>query len=249
MIRPSDIERMVHEVTEQVLARLAADAPARERRVILLLPLASKRLPFLADRVEVWRRQRQVTVVTNQAVSTELDLLGLTSKMGKELLQIERDGIAGLLSNLEKRDVLVVGSLGFDFGRALRDLHDELPMVRIILQALLAGNPVAAVDDDLRRDLIRARSSLDGESEMLLRDLLQLGLSMTKASDLDPWMSRLEATDNALSQEVGLLLGESDIERLAQGGETRVVVGRKTVVTPLAQSRARELGLDIVRQE
>ena len=257
-----DSEGLIRAVTEQVLSRLgahpgaqaeagvAAPAVRAPRRVLLLLPSASRGLSRLSAQVaELIQRGHRVTVLTRTAVAGDLERLGLQGRLGPELLTVEAHGLTGLLVELDPRDWVVLGSLGFSLAKALLSRDDQDPFVRVISQALLSGGPVALLPEDLRSDPAAARSSLALEGQSLLRDLQGMGISAVPAGELVRTALALESTDGTLTREAGTLLTEEDVRRLHQAGERRLVLGRRTLLTPLAKSRAAELGLEIQVEE
>jgi hypothetical protein len=247
---PVDSEALIRTVTEAVLARLGVQAGRAPRRVLLLLPMASRGLPGLGAQVaELIRRGHRVTVLAAASVAGDLERLGLRGCLGTEVLTVEAHGLTALLAELSGRDWVVLGSLGFSLARALLSRDDRDPFVRLICQALLCGGPVSVLPEDLKSDQAAARSPLVLEGAGLLKELAGMGIALVPAGALARTALALESADGTISREAGTLVSEEDVLRLHQAGEKRLVVGHKTLLTPLARGRAVELGLEIQVEE
>jgi hypothetical protein len=177
----------------------------------------------------------QVRVLAAPAVKNELGAVSV------EVLTIEEAGLGKILSELRPDDLLVLGSIGFELGRAVTGLNDQDPWVRLITQGLLKKVQVVLVSDELSA---APGTPLESKTSALLRDLSALGIQPVALDDLATL-----AGSYGRSGETGGLLTEADVERLVNAGERRLVLPRRTVVTPLALSRAFELGLEIVKED
>ena len=250
-----EVDRLVQAVTERVLARLAGGGGSttsiggRRRRVAVLLAAPSGHLVALAERVGAIRRAGwPVRTIASSAALRELDRTGLRDRFGKDVDDVEQAGIAERLAELCPGDVVVLATAGFASGRRLRDLDDDDPFVRLVTQGLLRGQQVLVVTDDLTPTVPASRNGVARRAEALLRDIGGLGVELVRISELPALLDRLVAADVTISQTVGQLLTEADVERIRASGETRLALAARTIVTPLARSRAVELGLELVEK-
>jgi len=250
-----EIDRLVQAITERVLARLAGGGGSttsiggRRRRVVVLLAAPSGHLAALADCVDAVRRAGwPVRTIASTAVLRELDRAGLRERFGKDIDDAGQAGIADRLAELRPGDVMVLATAGFASARRLHDLDDDDPFVRLVTQGLLRGLQVLVVTDDLTPALPASRNEVARRAEALLRDIGGLGVELVRVSDLPALLDRLVASDVTISQTVGQLLTEADVERIRASGETRLALAARTIVTPLARSRAAELGLELVEK-
>ncbi|MBW1808137.1 MAG: hypothetical protein JRJ87_08055 [Deltaproteobacteria bacterium] len=249
-----DIERLIKIVTDQVLARLGqADSHRKDRRpgrVMLLVPLVSASLKSLSLQVaEILSQGVEVSVLVEPQVAVELDRLGLRGSFGSRLTSFSDANISQLLVDLDPRDLMVVGSVGFDIGRALYELNDSQPLVRLVSQALLKGTNTAVIIDDLNAVAPGADGRIQRQAADICRKLQALGLRLISSGDLPALFEKIRLTAGTLTQSIDALLTEQDVEKLAAMGERRLRLASKTIVTPLAASRAAELGVEIIKSE
>lgn len=252
-----DIEKLIKAVTERVLARLASPAsgvepgatPARRRRLLLLLPTPSARLKELAANAErLLRAGWPLRALCSEEVLADLDRLGLRARLGGRVQSLEQAGVGASLESLAPGDLLLLASLGFSSARRFAELDDDDPWVRLCSQAMLAGQRLAALSDDLSPRFGGGDGALQRRARGLLEGLRALGVELLGLEDLAGWLERVAAADVTLSQAVGRLLTERDVEALAASGEKRLVLPAQSIVTPLALSRAVELGLELRRE-
>jgi hypothetical protein len=249
-----DIERLIKIVTDQVLAKLGSvNSQGKDRRpakIILLLPLVSAGLKSLSLRVgEILSQGVEVIVIVEPQVATELDRLGLRGSFGGRLTSLADTNMSHLLADLGPRDLVVVGSVGFDIARALYELNDSLPLVRLVSQALLKGISAAVINDDLNSAALGDDGRVQRQAADTSRKLQTLGLRLVSSADLPALLEKLRAAASTLSQSIGTLLTEQDVEKLAAMGERRLRLASKTIITPLAASRAAELGVELIKSE
>ncbi|HOX44009.1 MAG TPA: hypothetical protein PK668_10455 [Myxococcota bacterium] len=228
--RAQQLEALVREVTQAVLAQLAAGATGPDAwrgKALILLPVPPARPDALAGLAEEARR------------------LGF----GVETLPgLDAGAAAAALGALQPGDVVVVGSLGFAWARRLVELDDGEPGVRLVLGALLAGRPVLAASDGLSAGPA-VRGRVAERAHELLRELIALGLGLRPLAELGASLAGLRAGRDTGGRALGGLLGEADVEALHRAGERRVRLARGCLVTPLARTRAAELGLELIEQE
>ena len=246
-----DIEQLIRSVTGLVVERLEGHASAKPTGlrgdVLVLLPVPPAQPDAIVRQVEVLRRTGwNVRALASPAALVELDRVGLRASLAAEPLDPGHGGVATALATLQPRTALVVGSLGFAFARRLAELGDDDPFVRLLARALLDGRKVLAVADDLAPHGAGVGSEAAKRGEERLRDLERLGIEPLAAGDLESVLARTSDARATVSRAVGGLLTEADVVRLRDAGETRLVLPPRTIVTPLARSRAAELGLVLV---
>jgi hypothetical protein len=246
-----DIERLVRSVTDVVVERLsggkAAESFAPRGELLLLLPVPPVRPTELAGRIDLLRRTGwSVSVLASPPALAELDRVGLRAALAAEPLEPGRGGVAAAPARLSPQTVLVVGALGFAFAQRLAELDDDDPFVRVVSRALLDGRKVYAVADDLAPRGAGAGSEAARLGAERLRGLERLGLGTIAAAELESVAGRLSDLRATVSRAAGGLLTEADVVRLREAGETRLVLAPRTIVTPLARTKAAELGLALV---
>jgi hypothetical protein len=253
-----DIERLVRAVTDLVLERLegrAKRSPAARGVVLLLFPMPPARRSEIPRRVDIVRRAGwEAHVVADSPDFARAPTGAPCGEPNRALQGAElpatppRAEARGSEPGVRRHDgsAIVVGSLGFAFARRLAGLDDDDPFVRLVARALLDGRPVIAVADDLAPRGAGAGGEAARRGDALLRDLERLGIAPVAAADLETVLGRIAETRTTASRSAGGLLTEADVVRLREAGETRLVLPPRTIVTPLARSRAAELGLELV---
>lgn len=222
-------------------------ARRRPRRLILLAPVSTPTLAKLAETSRAlsfdgWN-VRSFAAVDVLAEARD----GGPSAALPDLVQLSAASVSELITALRPGDCLVLGSLAFGLAGRLSRLEDDDPFVRVIVSARLRGLPVLVVRDDLEPaagisgEIVRRASSL-------LRDLEQLGLDVLPSEDLANRLERLSAGRSVAARTVGGLVTETEVERLHESGERRLVLPPRTLVTPLARSRAAALGFELIEK-
>ncbi|NMC72354.1 MAG: hypothetical protein GYA57_20155, partial [Myxococcales bacterium] len=78
--------------------------------------------------------------------------------------------------------------------------------------------------------------------------LERLGVALVTGAAWEERLGRAAAAATTAVRSVGGLLAEEDVRRLWEAGERRLVLPPRTIVTPLARSRAAALGLELVEK-
>lgn len=251
MASQQELEGIIQEVTELVMAHLeqgGAPSTGGARRVVLLLPSASGNGAKLSQLAASLRRQGFVfSLLAPSRIVEGLKLSSLLAGFGAEVQAVEQVDLGACMARLQSRDLLVIGSLSFDFAGRLLAFRDDDPFVRLLASAALAGNPTAILADDLTPQAGASPNRITLEAGRRLRELENMGLALLSLADLPAWCERWAASESTLSRSVGGLLTERDVEEIAASGELRVVLAEGAIVTPLAWGRARELKLEIIR--
>ncbi|NMB73837.1 MAG: hypothetical protein GYA21_01755 [Myxococcales bacterium] len=244
MSSANDIEALVAAVTAEVMGRLNAARGALARRAFaFLLPLPGRALPrLLSAATELARRGNDVDILTAPQAEAALRKTGLAA--AGSLQPLEAAAAERLMRGLESREVFVLGSASLSLLRRLAEREDDDPCVRLLLSARLRGCPVLMVCDD-----VEGEGPLGREAAERVRELTGLGMTAISSAGLETALRRLEAQPGTAARELGGLLTESDVERLFAAGERKLRLSRRTAVTPLARSRAAELGLILEREE
>ena len=245
-------EQLVRRITDRVLARLgraAAPSPQARRGVLLLLPVVPLRLAELAAEVARVRAVgHDVRTLAWPVVLRELDRTGLRERFGSGLLDAAQAGPVDLEAARHPGDLVVLGALGFASARRLVELQDDDPLVRVVAQTLLGGGTVLAAVDELSPHAPGVAGELVRRAETLRRGLEQLGLAPVTGGEWEERLGRAAAAATTVARSVGGLLSEDDVRRLHAAGERRLVLPPRTIVTPLARSRAAALGLELVEK-
>ncbi len=252
MADDKEIERLIEEITGRVLARLepaSGLSPAgRAQRILVLLPVASGNLGLLADQLApLVAGGARVKVLCERGLLGDIESGGLRGKLGGDVGVFSDADLSGVLAETCRDDLVLVGSIGFEYARALIEMRDGQPFVRLVSQALLAGRRVALVADDLQPSGQGARGKMGAEAASLLRDLDTLGLQPVAAADVAGLIERIGTAGTTLARSFNGLVTEEDVEQSARAGDGRLTLPAGTIVTPMAASRARDLGIEIVK--
>jgi len=250
MIDDKEIEDLIRVIAQRVLARLGEggeEAGSGSIKLLLLLPDSTAGIERLASRVGKWVASGvDLRAIVSPAVARDLDASGLRGKLGRELCTFDEVDLCAELAGIDQKNLVLVGSIGFESARALCELRDGSPFVRLVSQAILHNKQVAVIADDLKPRAGAGQGRAAVEAESLLRDLERNDLVLIDTEEVWNLISRLRAGASTLTRTVGDLLTEEDVERLAAEGERKLTLSSRTVVTPLAASRAAELGIELV---
>ncbi len=249
MSSESDIERLVRQVTDLVLARMgtdSSDSASARRQVRVLLPAPTENLTALVGLVaNLEKSSYPTTTVVTAQVRTWLESMGSMASFPGHV-QYAHEPWGELQYPLGAGShVLVLGSLGFSFCRRLQELNDEDPMVWTVTRALLDKVPVLAIRDDLE-PADGANGAVAQKAQSLLNDLGRMGLDVVAMDEAGPRIKAICAADVTLSRAYGQLLGEADVRELAASGHRKIVLAKGAIVTPLAKNTAAELGVELV---
>jgi len=247
-----DIERLVDQVTDLVMARLRGPVepgrPALRRPVDVLLPIQTSAIDGLLPQLgRLAAGGHRIAVRTTARVLAWLERTGRSARLPSPIHALDEACLCESLGDYDPRQVVVFGSLGFGLIDRLGALDDDDSFVRLASQALLRGARVLAVDADLRP--VRSGDPLGARADQALRALAGLGVEVLGLEGLADRIEALGAADTTLTRALAGLLTEADVEHLHADGRSQVVLDARAVVTPLARSRAAALGVELVQPE
>jgi len=244
-----ETERIVREVTGRVLDRLGA-AGRQAGEAILLLPVATgSTARALAFAAQLEEKGIALATLGAPAVVEELARLGLAGRLGGRVESFAAADVGRAIAGMGPGSSVVIGSIGFASAAALARLEDGDPFVRLVTQARLKGCTVAMAPDDLAGNAGADAGPLGERARALLRELALLGIETAPWAELAALVERRRALGGSAAKVAGRLVTEEDVEALARAGETTLHLPRGTVVTPLAQTRAYELGVQLRRDD
>lgn len=186
---------------------------------------------------------------------TEYDLYGITEDMdfvtAEEFLspvlhektvfhKNDRIQMQHVFRNLTKYHRLEIHCPTLDFLRAVRDGREEDVFVRITLYFLMSYKTVVIRQPYGERELPGGRFSKMAEE--LRSDLWDMGVTFTNLK------VSLGSVSGQLAETEGGLITEKIVSNSYKKGLRELFTARNTVITPLAQERANELGVRIVRK-
>jgi len=249
MKETAEIERLVRLITDQVMARLQAGAGAQAvpaRPLWLLLAGPSGRLADVAGQAGRLLRAgaglRLLAVPGLEQAGERLALPGPVQVLTAEAL-------CSLLSGGDEPAALLLAGAGLQLCRRIIAADDEQPAVRLVWHFLLQSRPVLRLEEEPGPAGVPGEGAAPQLARRLARELQRLGVEDCPVGDwagrVLPWLRRPGTAEQALQG----LLTEQAVESLAGQGQRRLLIARGTIVTPLAASRAAELGVEIVREQ
>lgn len=244
-----DIERLVRQVTDLVLARMNTTSTQQEsarRLVRVLLPMPTENIKALASLLASLEKDGYPTsTLVTADVKTWLESVGMMASFPGDVQYIHGPWDE-LHYPIEPRShVLLLGSLGFSFCKRLLGLDDEDPMVLLVTRALLKRVRVVAIRDDLQPTEGNT-GSLAQNALSVLRDLERMDLDVLGMQQAGEHIRNICASDATVSKAFSALLGEVDVQKLWASGHRKIVLAQGAVVTPLARNKAAELGIELV---
>ena len=269
-----DNEQWVQWVTAEVMHRLGMEArpPVEKTSLVRKKALAiytGGTIGFeqsLLELQKVQAAQVEVSVVLSAAAEKMLDLDRLKEQLGSNLFLITTQSpFPGKL--LREADLVLVPVLTQNTAAKLaHTLADSLPAT-LIMQGLMLGKPiVAAVNAADPRDSWRIKMNMGksspGFSEALQQNLKKIagyGIELVPVDRLAATSQKIieridgKALELPQSENQGKPSGKKslvDVETIkstAKIGLGKVIIGKNSIVTPLARDVAREYGIDIVQ--
>ncbi|RME21629.1 MAG: hypothetical protein D6806_14395 [Deltaproteobacteria bacterium] len=198
------------------------------------------RLPALFPMIERIRSRGASVEVYAEAGLEQLarGRLNLATK------RLDAETTSELIERLDYCRAIVLSGIGMGLARRLAEGDDEAPVARLAWRALLSGKPVLAD----RADLLPAAAPKSRAADIAagaLRELEHIGMECLPAASMAPRIERLLDAPGTAERALSGLLTEEEVERLAAEGHRTLVLEAGTIVTPLAKSRAAELGLEL----
>lgn len=250
-MRADDLERLIQTVTDLVLARLKdwAPTPPDPPTLTVLWPVPTpSRDAILAGAAAFRSDDRQVRWLVRADLLDELiPLLPVDERVRCHALG--QAPVQAILADLREGDAVLLAAAHFEAARLLLELRDDHDWVHVLLQAHLAGRPVVVCEDLLTPASPAATNPVAREAEGLLRQLRQAGYRLTPSRELARLLKDMTRTCDPGLQDAPGLITEQDVENLVRAGHRELRLHARTLVTPLAQGRAAELGLALLRPE
>ncbi len=146
------------------------------------------------------------------------------------------------LKFLEKLEYMIFGGFSFEIAAKLVSLEDSNSTVNILLQGILAKKPVYIVTPFPPSDLnfeFGPSGTITKELNKRLSDLIELGFRLVDVRDL---------TDQFIKHtpEIPDLITEGYLESLKEKTK-ELHVPNSTIITPLAQEKAKDLNIKIIK--
>jgi len=250
-MRADELERLIQAVTDLVLARLkdwAPPAPEPPTLTVLWPAPIPTRDAILAGAAAFRADGRSVRWLVRADLLDDL-VPQLPADERPRCHALGRAPVQAILADLREGDVLLLAAANFEAARLLLALRDDHDWVHLLLQAHLAGRPVVVCEDLLASGSPAATNPVAREADQLLRQLRQAGYRLAPARDLARLFKDLARACDPGLQGAPDLLTEQDVENLVRAGHRELRLHARTLVTPLARSRADELGLGLLRPE
>ncbi len=237
-----DLERLIQTITDLVLARLQSAASEHRARVLTVLwPVPASHRELLLAGVNAFRQPHTLV----QWLVHDPLVEGLTPLLpaGERCYPMSMAPLESLLGSATPRDVVLLAATHLSSTAQLLDMNDDLPWVQVLLQALLKGQQVLACDDLLRST---GRTPVAQRATSLLQELEAFGVTTTGASGLAKVLRETATQSGFAPFAQGGLLTEEEVVALVRAGQRELRLGPTTLVTPLATTKAAELGLALV---
>ncbi|MBU1537904.1 hypothetical protein KKF84_21510 [Myxococcota bacterium] len=245
----NELEQLIQSITDLVLAKLknSPQLSQKPQTLSVLWPVASASKDQILAAVSAFRMDgRRVQWLVRA------DLLGdllpmLPADEQQRCYSFEQAPIQGILADLQSSDVVLLAGANFQAARQLLALDDAHSWVHVLLQAHLTGQAILICEDLLSSKGLASQNHVAQEAHSIKRQLKQMGYKLIAAQNLATQLKNMTlAYENGL-QNTRELLTEQDVENLVRAGQRELRLHAKTLVTPLAESKATELGLNLLR--
>ena len=247
----NELEQLIQAITDLVIARLKSAAqPAQPTQTLTVLwPAATAARESILAGVSAFRTEgrRVQWLVRADLIPGLLPLLPAEEQA--RCHPLDQAPVQTVLARMQGTDVVLLAAVHFEAARRLLDLEDELPWIHVLLQAHLLGQPVVICEDLLSSRGLAAQNPVAQEAGALRRRLQQMGYRLIAAKNLADHLKNMSLACDQGLLSARELVTEQDVENLVRAGHRELRLHAKTLVTPLAQSKASELGLDLLRPQ
>ncbi|MBU1070349.1 hypothetical protein KJ975_12345 [Myxococcota bacterium] len=250
-MHPHELDQLVQAITDLVMARLKSTAlpPDRSQTLTVLWPVASAARDQILAAVSAFRQEgRKVQWLVHADLINEL-LPMLPAEEQPRCHSLDQAPVQAILANLRSSDVLLLAAVHFEAARQLLALDDGHVWIHVLLQAHLTGQTILIGEDLLSSRGLAAQNHVAQEAHRFKRQLQQTGYQLVAAQDLANQLKNMTQAYNHGLQNTRELLTEQDVENLFRAGHRELRLQAGTLVTPLAESKATELGLRLLRMQ
>ncbi|MDR3589832.1 MAG: flavoprotein [Negativicutes bacterium] len=257
------VERIAREVMRQLNSKATADlSPRRVPKILALFTGGTIGLaPGLAALGELRSRPTDIGVVLSPAAENVIGAARIKEALGPDIpLLTTRDPYPGKM--LRETDVVVVPVLTQNTAAKLARAFSDTVVTTLVLQALMLGKPVlVAVNAADPHDGWRVSAGMGrapaGLARMLqdnLKKIEGLGVRLVDVRQLAGETGRffernLTRQPAAAAAATKVLIDAAAVKAAQINGSRRLDVPRGAVVTPLAVDAARDLGVELVREQ
>jgi hypothetical protein len=157
---------------------------------------------------------------------------------------------------LDHADMLILPTLSLRVIERVANLRGDCQDSHIILTALLKGVKVLAASDGFIKPGVKLAKGLEGEVNLLLKSLIDKGVSLCSTKELSATYFSLIGEEKAspeiveaknMAQALSLITARV-VTDAAGVGEKEVYVTKKGLITPLATDMAKEYSIKILRE-
>lgn len=247
----TEFDQLVQFITDLVLAKLKSSAqPAQRTQTLTVLwPVATNNKEQILAAVAAFRSDgRRVRWLVNENLISDLLPL-LPAGEQPRCHSLDQAPVQAILDDLHSSDVVLLAAANFQAAGQLLSLDDERAWIHVLLQAHLTGQPVLICDDLLSSRGLAAQNQVAQEAQRRKRQLQQMGYQLLAAKNLADHLKNMTLSVNLGLQNTRELLTELDVENLFRAGYRELRLPAKTLITPLAESKATELGLNLLRSQ
>ena len=191
--------------------------------------------------VKLSQNKMKILIWTTEEIEASLEFN--SRKISRTKLDIITDVDGSFCSKfIDDLEYIIFGGFSFEIAKKISQFEDSNPTVNILLQGILMKKPVYIVTPFPPADLnfkFGPSGKLTKELSRRLSDLIEIGFSLVEIGDL---------TDQFIKHTPRIpdLITEKYLENLKD--ETKEIhVPHSTIITPLAQERAKDLNIKIIK--
>lgn len=237
-----DDKKLESLVVRQVRSVLQNNRPQGPYNILGILTHMGQGIDELFNSlVKLAQSNLKVLVWTTKEIDDTLEFSSRISSIPTLEVMVSSDG-SFCLKFIEKLEYIIFGGFSFEVATKLVDLEDSNSTVNILLQGILAKKPVYIVTPFHPSDLnfeFGPSGILTKKLSKRLSDLLEIGFRLVDVRDL---------TDQFIKHtpQIPDLITEGYLESLKEK-TSEIYVPHSTIITPLAQEKAKELNIKIIK--
>ncbi|MBN2725440.1 MAG: hypothetical protein JXR95_15350 [Deltaproteobacteria bacterium] len=246
-----DFEQLIQTITDLVLAKLQSiEDPANQARTLTVIwPAASSAKNNIIAGISAFRQAgHNIQWLIKDDIMDEITPL-VPDKERSCCHSMSLAPVQTILGDIRGNGVVLIAAANFHAAGQILSYNDEIPWIHVLLQAHLAGQQVLICDDLLSSRGLSAQNPVTEEAQKLKRQLEHMDFKLIASGEVSGYLKNLTLSVNHGSQGEGGLLTERDVEDMFRAGHRELRLHAKTLVTPLAHSKAAELGLNLLHMQ
>jgi len=244
-MEPRDIEEMVHRQVRKYV-EASVSRPSRKGMAGAVLCILNRADPLIEQAIYGLRELDEngipVTLLMAEPVMSICRTEGLVPWGNIKLA--DETKLPMMIMDLDTYSLVIYPAPGFSLAKRIAELDDENPYVQLAVRAVQSGVSVALAEESIgppRKGIAAPEMKITAES--LRKRISGLGIRIIPLSAL------YTDVTTRIDRFQGKVVTEETVKDFQKANMWDINVGPRTVITPLARDKAKEIGIRINRIE